>query len=381
MIDVAGFIKKAAEKSGFVRERYDDRKIPTDASNICVVPFFGDLRSLFVLSSILLNRYREEDKGSKYFIFCSWPGFQALFPYVDEYWGIQDEQSVRKLYANASQFRNKNNLAGSYYRNLNQYFFEDVVMPHEQFLPYYKDGITDEFWKKYHQVRRFLPAVPSAAVLGKDFGRELASKGGFKVFVYPSQNLTAWRFNDVIQTPIGKEFWVVLVRRLLRERFVPVVYKGLLTHDVSSEFTDKCLYVAEQDFGKVLSSMRASGCVLDIFSGISRMALAARCPFVSVDEHNRWAALKEYEIDDLCSPGLPKQYIFSFPTIIEGGGPDTWDFNILNSVIARLHAFLPDLDRDNWPSTGESTEVVPYEAVRKKKAKRIGTKLLKVPKD
>jgi len=381
MIDVAGFIKKAAEKSGFNRERADDRKIPTDASNITVMPFFGDLRSLFVLSSILLRRYREEDRGSKYFILCSWPGFQGLFPFVDEYWGISDEMQARRLYAGASQFRNKNSIASNYYRNLNQYFFEDVVIPHDVFGSYYNEGITDEYWKKYKHIKRTLPMVPSSANLGKDFSRELASRGGFKVFVYPSQYLTAWRFNDVMQNQITKDFWVGLVKRLLKERFVPVIYRGFLTHDLSSEFTDKCLYVTDPDISKVLAAMRATGCVLDMFSGISRLALAARCPFISVDEHNRWAALKEYEMDDLCCQALPKQYIFSFPTIIEGNGPDTWDFNILNSVMARLHTFLPDLDRDEWPSTGESTEIVPYETVRKKKAKRIGTKLLRVPKD
>src|SRR5581483_5666112 len=146
-------------------------------------------------------------------------------------------------------------------------------------------------------------------------------------------------------------------------------------HDVSADFTDKCVYTEEKDFGKVLSVMRATGCVLDLFTGISRYALAARCPFLAVDERARYAALREYEVDDLCGLSLPKQYIFSFPTIIEGGGPGTWDFNIIDNIMARLGKFLPELNRDDWPSTGETTEIVPYETVRRKKSKRIGTKL------
>lgn len=381
MSDVVGLLKKAAEKCGFNRERYDDRKIPTDPSNITVVPFFGDIRSMFVMSSLLLKRFREEEKGSRYFILCSWPGFQGLFPYVDEYWGINDESNLKKFYTGASQLRNKNNLSSTYYRNLNQYFFEDVVVPHETLSKYYNAGITDEFWKKYKHIKRTLPLVPSTAQLPKDFTRDLAARGGFKVFVYPSQFITSWRLGDINQMPINKDFWVALLHKLVKERFVPVVYKGLFAHDVSADLTDKCIYVTDPDISKLLAVMRATGCVLDLFTGISRLALAARCPFLMVDERSRYAALKEYELDDLCSPSLPKQYIFSFPTIIEGGGPDTWDFNILNNVMVRLHTFMPDLDRDEWPSTGESTEIVPYEAVRKKKAQRIGTKLLKVPKD
>ena len=186
MADVLGLISKAAEKCGFNRERHDDRKIPTDPSNITVVPFFGDLRSVSVLSSLLLKRYREEEKTSRYFIVRSWPGLQGLFPYVDEYWGVNDESVIKRFYSGASQFRNKNNLSSTYYRNLNQYFFEDVVVPHETLSKYYGNGITDDFWKRYKQVKRTLPLVPSTATLPKDFVRDLAARGGYKVFVYPS---------------------------------------------------------------------------------------------------------------------------------------------------------------------------------------------------
>ena len=49
MSDVNGLIEKAVEKGGFVRERYVHDNVPTDPSRISVFPFFGDLRSLFVL--------------------------------------------------------------------------------------------------------------------------------------------------------------------------------------------------------------------------------------------------------------------------------------------------------------------------------------------
>ena len=208
-----------------------------------------------------------------------------------------------------------------------------------------------------------------------------AARGGFKVFVCPTLFMGAWKLGDVEQIPMRREFWVTFIHRLLKERFVPVIYRGWFTHDVSSEFTNQCIYVTSRDIGQVMACMRATGCMLDFFSGISRLAIAARCPFLMVDERNRYAALKEFEIDDLCAATLPRQYIFSFPTIIEGGRQDSWDYNILNNVMTRLHNFMPDLDRDTWPSTGESTEIIPYESVRQKKSLRIGTRLLRVPKD
>ncbi len=379
-MEVLGLIKRAAEKTGFVRERTNDSQMPTDTSNITVVPFFGDMRSMVVLSSLLLKRFREEERGSKYFILASWPGYQGLFPYVDEYWGIQDEDCVAKFYEEATQFRNRHQLSSGFFRSLNQYFFEDVVIPADQFGPYYDLGITNEYWNKYKHIRRTLPGIPSSAVLGKEFNRELQGRGGMKVFIYPSLYARFWEAG-INNLKVKKDFWVALVERLLKERFMPVIYKGLLTYDISPEFTNRCVYCTETDVGKVMTAMRATGCVLDVFSGISRLALMARCPFLSVDERNRYSALKEYEMDDLCGPTVPKQYIFSFPTILEGGVPETWDHTLFNNIVTRLNSFLPELDREGWPSTGESTEVVLYETVRKKKAKRIGTRLLKVPKD
>lgn len=373
MID---FIKKAAEKTGFIRERYDEGKIPTDPKNITVFPFFGDLRSLFVLSSLLLHRYREEEKGSKYFILCSWSGFQTLFPYVDEYWSLENEDNERKLFEHAHQFSNNSELVAHYYRNLNHYFFEDVVT--DVFTNYYHHGLTNDFWQKYKTVRYFLPRVSSSATLSKEFNRELMSRGGFKIFIYPGRFFSCSKLGSVLNLPIKKEFWVFLVKRLLEEKYLPVIYKGFMTYDLSEDFTDQCIYLNEKDFGKVLTAMRTVGFVLDIFTGISRFALAARTPFLMVDERKRFADLKEYEIDDLCCLKLPKQYIFSFPTIINGSNEDTWNFNILKNIFTRLETFLPSLNRDEFPATGEIMELVSYDAVRKRKAKRIGTRLLKV---
>jgi hypothetical protein len=380
-MSVLGSLEKAAEKTGFIREWFNEKNVPTDARNITVVPFFGDMRSLFVLSSLLFKRFCEEEKGSQYVILCSWPGFSSLFPYVGEYWGLKDAATFKRMYADASQFRNKGESASEFYRNLHTYFFEDLVIPYEHFRQVYNRGITNQFWNKYHHVRRSLPGVASSVVLGNEVNKDIALRGGYKVFVLPSTHLQSWHNGDVRHIHlITKDFWVYLLKRLVEEKFVPVVYWGPLAHDVSPELGSSCVYLKDGDFGHILTAMRATGCVLDLFTGTSRLALAARCPFLMMDERARYSALKEYEIDDLCGSRVPKQYIFSFPTIIENGTPESWEVEVVSGIVSRLNSFLPGLNRDDWPSTGEVTEIVLYETVRKKKAKKIGTRLLKVPK-
>ena len=137
MNSIADFLKRAADRTGFYRDRFEEKKIPTDHSNLVILPFFGDLRSMFLISTLLLQRYREEFKNSKYFILASWPGFEGLFPYVDEYWSLTDEAHIKKFYEQSDGFKNKSDLNTIYVRNLNE-FFRDVISPVE-LEKYYKN--------------------------------------------------------------------------------------------------------------------------------------------------------------------------------------------------------------------------------------------------
>lgn len=380
MSSVADFLKRASERNGFIRERFEERKIPTDHSNVVIMPFFGDLRGTFVLSSLLLQRYRQEVKGSKYFILASWPGFQGLFPYVDEYWAVGDQSSVRRFYEQADGLRNRSDLATVYLRNLNEFFRE--VVDYKDIIPFYEFGFKDGFFEKFKTTKRFLPFVPSVSVLGKEFNRELNTQPGYKVFIHPSLFTKQWHVGKAKNIPAKKEFWVELVEFLLKNKYVPVVWQNSLSHDISQEFVGRCIFTGESDVVRVLAAMRATGFVLDVFNGLSRLALAARCPFLAVDERSRSSGLREYEVDDLCGVGIPKQYIFTFSTLIADGNADGWVQDIFKSILMRLDGFLPSLNRDEWPPTGESTEVVPYrESVRATKQKKLGTRLIKITRD
>ena len=124
MIDTQSILKKSAEKSGLVRVRFKERNLPTSVENIVVFPFFGDHRSSFVLSSLLLKRIKDELRASKYFILASWPGHEGLFPYVDEYWQVEDETSLDKLRTEATGFSNSSSINTLMSRSLNQYFYD-----------------------------------------------------------------------------------------------------------------------------------------------------------------------------------------------------------------------------------------------------------------
>lgn len=380
MNSINDFLNRSSERNGFSRDKYEERKLPTDYTDLVIMPFFGDLRSMVVMSSLLLQRYRQEIKNSKYFIFASWPGFQGLFPYVDEYWSLNDEAILKKFYEQSTGSENKSEFSTIYRRNLNE-FFRDVIDSKEIDL-FYKDGFQNEFFDTFKTVNRFLPFVPSSAILGKEFNKELSTRPGYKIFIHPSIFAKQWFMGRSKNIVAKKEFWIGLVETLLKNGFMPVIWQNYLSYDISQDFSGQCLFIQESDMINVLSVMRATGCVLDVFNNISRLAILARCPYLCVDERSRYYNLKEYEIDCLCGTKIPKDYIFTFSTIITEGNLYSWEHDLFNSILVRLNKFLPELNRDEWAGTAESTETVSYmKNVKVPKHKKMGMKFLKVNRD
>lgn len=377
-METHGILKKAAEKTGLTRVRYKERNMPTSVEGVTIFPFFGDNRSSFVLSSLLLRRIKEEAKSSKYFILVSWPGHEGLYPYVDEYWQVDDESMLEKLKSGVEGFSNLSSVFTFMVRDLNQYFYE--VMTSKDLVPFYDNGLTKEFFERFKHVKVSLPSIPPAASIGVEFARTLGQKES-KVFVYPSKETFSWKMGQAHAERAPKEFWISLLEFLHSGGFFPVVYTDAFSYDLSSDFNKDCLHIKSLDLLKSFSIMRSCGCVLDIFSGVSRYALAARVPFVCLDERAKFNGLKDYEINDLCGRGISKEYIFGFGTLIQGGDRAVWRSNMFDHLSVKLKKIYETMDRDSWPSSAEYNEIVPYDTVRKKKNKKLGARFIKIQKD
>lgn len=371
-------LKKAAEKTALTRIRYKERNMPTSVEGVTILPFFGDNRSSFVLSSLLLRRIKEEAKGSRYFILISWPGHEGLYPYVDEYWQADDESILEKLKSGVDGFSNLSSAYTLMVRELNQHFY-DVITP-KDFLPFYNNGLTKEFFERFKHIKVSLPSVPSTASIGVEFARTLGQKES-KVFLCPSKETFSWKMGAAKSERAPKEFWLSLLEFLHAAGFFPVVYTDTFSYDLSSDFDKDCLHIKNLDLLKSFSIMRSCGCVLDVFNGISRYALAARVPFVCLDERAKFNGIKDYEINDLCGRGIPKEYIFGFGTLIQGGDKSVWRSNMFDHLAVKLKRIYETMDRDSWPSSAESNEIVPYDSVRKKKNKKLGARFIKIQRD
>jgi len=375
-MDVSKILKRAAEKSNCQRVRYKEKNIPTSIENVTILPFFGDTRSSVVLSSLLLKRIKEELKSSKYFILLSWSGDEALYPYVDEYWQISDESILSKLTPLTNGFCNKSLVVDDLLKSLNQYFYD--IMSVDDLIQYYDNGLKSSFFERFRNIKVSFPSIPSATSLGFDFSKKLASIDK-KVFIYPYKNIYYWKHGKVDVIKTSQAFWSDLFDYLYENKFNPVIAKDVFSYDFSSQ--NKYLNIGFLDRIKSLSVMRSCGCVLDMFTGISRLSILARTPFVCLDERQRFNSVKDYEINDLCGVGIPKNYIFSFATLVEKGNSMIWRSNLFGNMLAKIQEIHSNMDRDSWPSPIESNEIVTYDSVRKKKAKKFGTRFIKIEKD
>lgn len=344
-----------------------EKNIPTSLSNLMVVPFYGDIRSTFNLSSLLLRRYKENNKDL-YVIMCSWPGFHDLFPYVDEYWTLEDESSAKTLALSANNLYNTSGLASEINRGLLEV---SNILSSNDLKAWHNEGFTRKYWEDFgKEVKRYLPEVPSSSKLSPQFINEMERKPGKKIVVFPVTKMATWHLGQTVYMPVLKSFWEALIEMLLSEGYMPVVYQNWYTYDMSREFTDRCVYLVPRNVSDTLAAMRHVGLVLDIHSGVSRLAIAARTPFVAVDERLRFLESGDYEVDDLCCQ-TPRKYIFSFSTMLMTGGPSEWKDSILDNILVTLKEFNPT-DSGNWGATHESYDSVSYDNVRERRAKRRG---------
>lgn len=376
MSDVSEYIKRVAEKTKHRREFYVERNVPTTRDNLLAIPFYGDLSSTFVLSSLLLRTYKDQHPD-KYLVLCSWPGFQGLFPFVDEYWCIDDNSVSKTLALEANNFYNASSLATELHRNL----FECLdVMNSREFLLYYNKGFTEKYWSMTKSVNRFLPEVPSGSRLSDGFRQQLTRLTGRKVFVYPVTRMQSWQGGKLSYLPVSQQVWSVILERLIEDGFSPIVYQNWFTYDMSPEFADRCVYLVTRDVSDVLAAMRFVGLVLDVHSGISRLAIAARCPYFAVDERLHYVGNQEFVIDDLCGMCIPKRYVFSFSTYFMTGGPKEWKTSVIDIVSSGLKKFVTELGED-FGDVNESYGPVSYEAVRIRKARRMGVHFIRASKN
>jgi hypothetical protein len=371
------FLRRVAEKISFRRKKYDDENVPTDLDDIVVIPFFGDIKHTQFLASFLLNNFKKLKK-SKYLILISYPGFEHLFPYVDEYWHASDYSDLNQIFLKSDYFQNKSKFYLNLLRTLNENFRN--VVADSFFKDLYLNKFTNQFWELFDfETNIFLPMIPSSSVLNKE-DLKILNLNNLKIFIYPSQTVNVWSNGKYNKVFIPINFYVQLINHLKRYNIFSVVWSGSFSYDLSNEFKshNDCLMINSNALFEVLPAIRATGLAVDVFNGFSKLAMIARTPSIIFDERNKYFLTKEYEIDDLLNLNLPNKRIYNFTNSIIKGNESYWTKEIFEPIASYCLNYFSYFDKESLPNTAEIDKKMEISLIRKIQNKKLGTKFIKV---
>jgi len=367
MSEVRDYIGRVIDRANLNREMFSDDALPSKFDKIMIIPFFGNMRSELVLSTLLLPRLFPDN----YVIVLSWPGHSGLYTGISEFWAIEDETALSDLARHVEQ--GSNSKAVQYERLLLRYF--DKVTTADCFAyDYFRNGFQEKYFEEFDKIEYSLPAIPSVN-LGWDDAKQHDQKP--RICLMPTKYVTTWSPQGPTKLFVEEVFWTKLAEALLDNGYLPIIFQNYGTYDLSPTFNQTCAYITERNALAILGVMRACDCVLDIFNGLSRYALAARCPYFICDERQHYFGTKDYVLDDLCGYDIPKDVFFSFAPMTAG-----IELNqVVDAVINRLAVFLPTIDRNKLPSTLGGTEELAYERVRQLQLRRTGLRFFSMPTD
>ena len=376
-LTVSDFLKITSRKLNFNREKYIEKNIPNNFDQITVLFHMGDLRNTFSLSSMILPKFRKELKSLRYFIVFGYAGFSSLFPYADEYWSF-DKENFSRVYNQSFGFENLSDLKTIYLRHLNENFRE--VIKSETFNDIYNHYFLKRYWEKNKSIRIILPQIINTLPTNDDFLNKISKFNSSKrIFIFPNKTMQIIRKGKLIHEEIKKEFWVNLIKILLKDNVDVICVKHPLTHDISADFInqDNILFFSETDMNQIMSYMRMAGCVFDYFSGISRLAIIARVPYILADERIRYFNYKEYEFEDVVGENLTGERFFIFADLTNANN------DLFSSIASNIISKIDKINKENNNGLLSSEYIdrtSTYQNVRYYQSKKMGLKFLKFPK-
>jgi hypothetical protein len=373
MRDVKEYLKDFTRKYSIKREYFEESKIPENFDQLSIFINYSDIRSTCALSSIVLPKYRLENKSSRYFVVIGLPEQKVLYPYVDEYWSFQGDELNKEIFFDSEGIQNNNKKVIEIKRLMNEHFRD--VSSSNDFSSTYNNYLTSNYWKNYKSVRVVLPRIYNMLDYSKSPLAKLYSMTQKKMFIFPSQYAYLNSEDKNKKRKIPKEFYKYIIENLNTQGYGVVCYQNSYSYDMSLilEENENLMIYNNNDFLTMMSMMKRTGFVVDFFSGISRLAAIAQCPFLLLDERKRYVNWREYEFEDVVCPKIP---IFRNFYIVDKFFDDTDLLVYLaNNIINCVNQI--DFTKLNH-ETGTVDRTDDYSSVRARVQQKMGFSFLKL---
>jgi hypothetical protein len=310
--DVKEILNSASIKGDFLREKFDEKSMPDNLQKIIVIPIFGDINHIIVFANYIFHGLRNDiNLKDKYIIVVTWKGFAKFFPQANEVWSSKSIEHADKFYEKTEGLINKYENLNIIYRSLNEYF-RNVIDP-VKFSNQFHFGFKKENIKNKN-VEIIKNKTPNINYLNKNAVDQINALGEKRVFIIPFKFLRQLSLGKIKNYKPSYAFYVNTIDSLIKKNINCVVLKNYLTFDLSKNYLENknVVMVQEDDWFNIMAYMLATGVYVDLFAGISSLAIYCGCPSVTVVERNMHVVSNQEEIEMCMNDSIIDRKLFSF---------------------------------------------------------------------
>lgn len=311
-IDVSEILQSAIIRGDFYREKFDSKKIPDNMQKIIVIPLFGDINHILVFANYIFPSIKKDiNFKDKYIIIVTWKGFSKFFPESDEIWAYKNTEYVDKFYEKSEGFTNNSENLNVIYRSLNEYF-RNIIDP-AKFSSLFHFGFKRDNIKNKN-VEIIKNKLPNLNYLNQNSLNKIDQFGENKIFIIPFKFLRRWNLGRITNYKLSSEFYINVVKSLIKKDIKCIILKNYLTFDISSNFVEdpNVFFVQDDDWFLVMSYMLASKMYIDFFAGLSCLAIYCGCPSVTIVERNTHIVSNQIDIESCMNDKIIDSKLFSF---------------------------------------------------------------------
>lgn len=310
--DIKEIIETAAQRGSFIREKFDSRNLPDSMQKIIVLPVFSEISHLMVFANLILPSIRNDiNFKDKYIIIVTWKGFAKFLPQADEVWSIKSTDNIDRFYEKVDGMMNKSEALSVVHRSLNEYF-RNVVEP-IRFANWFQNGFNRQNINR-DVIQIFKQSIPNINYLNQNVVKNINDLGENKAFIIPFKYIKRWHLGKVVLHKLSPVFYQNVIDGLIAKNCKCVVLKNYLSFDLSKNYLDNknVFSIQEDDWFLVMAYMLATKMYVDLFSGISSLAMYCGCRSISIVERNFHTVSNSLELESCMTNNNTDVKLFSF---------------------------------------------------------------------
>jgi hypothetical protein len=321
------YLNRYVNKTGFTRHINVDSITAKSVADVVIYPFFGDLHSVIFSGQILLDKVLNP---SKYNIVITWPGIEKLIKGANEVWCFSTSYNYKAFHNQAQGIENNGAAKNVIMRSLNENFVNIDSL--KSIKEKYNFTVNKKFFEEKPFTLKGFEYLPASNLQG------IEKSNKKKVMIFPFITTKYVKDNKIIHEVVDPTIYIEIIRRLVSYGYHVFCVQNDWTADIKDELkSTEITIIEDNNFERIISYTRHSGCFFDIFNDLQILGLMAQVPTFSLYERSFYYFAKkdlEREIFNFTDQNM---VVFSFVSMFR----KVLNLNIefFNSIIDRFDDF------------------------------------------